>query len=130
MTDLTEMVEWLRREIESDKTAADEAPSGPWRADEEGCCVTNEVEGTFISADVDNGDPRPPIRHVVRHDPRDTIARCEAELAIIDSFAHWDHSGRFADLAAELHWSILGQVVQRLAYGYRHRPGWKESWKA
>ena len=66
------------------------------------------------------------------NDPRDTIARCEAELAILD-----EHGGapgidpgevccvRCGDYPQEPH---PCRTVRLLASGYRHRPGYQEAW--
>ena len=59
------------------------------------------------------------------NDPQDTIARCEAELAILDEHGPWD-------LDADAYCSACGDVpqvaypcrtVRLLTGGYKHRPG-------
>lgn len=79
--------------------------------------------------------------HMVLQQPRDTIARCEAELALLDKIppvletlgwiaysegqgaAHPDKPGEYLaeDEPAEY-------FVKLLAVGYRHRSGFKPSW--
>jgi len=93
-----------------------------------GCCG--------LRADGRNVD----LKHIALHDPRDTIARCEAELALLDKLMpvlrqlgeiaygegqgaeHPDQPGEYiAEEAAEY-------LVELLAAGYRHRPGFKAEW--
>lgn len=76
------------------------------------------------------------FEHIIRHDPRDTIARCEAELAILD-----DHS-RQANGACRTcitqrndypeEWVSVAYpcpVARLLCSAYRHQSGYREEWK-
>ena len=82
------------------------------------------------------------------NDPRDTIARCEAELAILEEHAsegdgRWPECVRCADthparcecgrLAGE-HWrgaySYPCATVRLLGSAYKHQPGYREEWAA
>lgn len=73
--------------------------------------------------------------HVAANDPRDTIARCDSELAILDMAEReiaaapegsWDWDS--ADEVSRA--STLEDVVRLLAQGYRHRPGYRaEDWE-
>ena len=62
------------------------------------------------------------------NDPRDTIARCDAELAILDEYVAairiTDAIGAGLDDAAR----ALDRAVRHLASGYSHWPGYKEEW--
>jgi len=86
---------------------------------------------------VDNG--RREFDHIIRHDPRNVVARCEAELAILDEHQHVPASykvpqfpsnppfgciicGRNDDgTIAPVGWCA---TVRLLASGYKHRPGY------
>jgi len=72
------------------------------------------------------------------NDPRDTIARCEAELAILDlceeavsrgeqSDGRW-HDGRDPDEVErdEALASLAEEMRALVASGYKHWPGWRE----
>ena len=65
--------------------------------------------------------------HIAANDPQDTIARCEAELAILDLYeqqaAKWYENAMQEDRA----WT-LWPVIALLASGYRHRPGYRAEW--
>ena len=72
------------------------------------------------------------FEHIVRHDPRNEAARCEAELAILDWFEYVlsDAPQRFGEdspvvTATRAHGR---EVARLLAMGYKHRPGYKEGW--
>jgi hypothetical protein len=94
---------------------------------------------------IDNG--RAQVEHVIRNDPRNAVARLEAELAILDLYAATlaitqkppvmpeGHpaagmiSARdYLDAKREL--AVLEPVVRLLASGYKHRPGYQEEWSA
>ncbi|MGS2645868.1 DUF6221 family protein [Streptosporangium sp. G12] len=106
------------------------------------CCSTSEG----LDAD---------LKHIAIHDPRDTIARCEAELVeldVIEAIPHqrvhddeWFSCSQARDEHGELscyHDNRVGEpcdcgrdaLVDRLirakAYGYRHRPGFNPEWVA
>jgi len=82
------------------------------------------------------------------NDPRDTIARCDAELAILDELAAAT-ARRKAEAADYGAWAAgdapavrpafsgpdvkliegLERAVRLLGWGYRHRPGYREEWR-
>ena len=112
-----DMLSWLRNVIEGDKAAAERAtPPPPF----------------VLTEDAD---------HLMRQNPRDTIARCEAELAMLDklppvlSRLGWiaegegqgaPHPGRPGEYMAED--AVADYFVKLLASGYRHRPGFRPEW--
>lgn len=80
-------------------------------------------------------DGRREVEHVIRHDPRNAAADCEAKLSVLDlcervigedEHAHEDcgAAGSWTGLA------VARLAVRRMAYGYRHRKGYREAeWK-
>lgn len=161
---------WLRYQIRLRLVTArcamgDEAPiSGAWSYDEQGRPVPC-IQGTSWQSSVPDGvwnceDPDDicaDLRrlshdagvHIAANDPRDTIARCEAELASLDLYERtaviakapperWA-GGRpgpvppgmvsaqdYLDAQREL--AVLVYVVRQIGHGYRHWPGWQEAW--
>ena len=91
MSSEEEPVAWLRAQIGARKAVAEAATCAPWEA--EGDDPTDDE----VWIDVDGEDWRMLIcrgpqshenmLHVAANDPQDTIARCEAELAILDEHA-------------------------------------------
>lgn len=75
---------------------------------------------------------RRPINPMRSHEMRDLIARCEAELAILD-----EHEARDKDADLMLgpntlrqrEWSGLRLAIRLLGSGYQFRPGYREEWK-
>ena len=162
MTADQQMVAWLRFQILARKAAAEAATEGPWEVTgqdglDDAWQIYGGVDkngGTLV--DWNSGEPvEVPVRHrvatlnyedgggvwrredadhIVLNQPRDTIARCEAELRILndyDDFARVaaDHPSPPGDPSwAELSAGILGDVIGDLAYAYRHRPGFDSSW--
>lgn len=135
---MDELTAWLRATIQGDKALAEAAPPAPWTANTEhdevlaadGIAV---AEGFALSG----RQLRAAVDHITRHDPRDTIARCEADLELLDEHKHAiTHSG-LECLSCHVHYGSNGSVrsgagycrtVRLLAYGYRHRDGWQEGW--
>ena len=148
-------VAWLRAQIEERKAAAEAATPGPWEP--EGDDPTDDEVYTGGDDDASFGwrlaicrGPRSHenMLHIAANDPRDTIARCEAELAILDEH---DES----DTPEELrhgHWEGHGsnerwirdepndcpvcreespcRTVRLLAGGYKYRPGFPAAFAA
>jgi hypothetical protein len=130
-------VAWLRRRIEERRYLATHAielgNAAAWTELSSGVLMT-------IAADApqDRRDGVHPLgdssltRLMEANDPQDTIARCEAELAILDEH----RAGRGID-PGELCCVTCGdfpqvlfpcRTVRLLASGYRHRPGYEEAW--
>jgi hypothetical protein len=142
---VSEMVEWLRATIEGDKAAAEEAAKvypPPWTLREkdpggdERDWDIHEAEYAFIKACSTcehSGIHEAPGRHIAIHDPRDTIARCDAELAILDLYAEADYKRDHPGPADPTHLTTaflaIGEAVGLIGDGYRHRDGWKDEWR-
>ena len=74
---------------------------------------------------INNG--RREFDHIIRHDPRDAVADCEAKLAILDEHGPNDTFGP-DDICCSACGDVPQvpfpcQTVRLLASGYRHRPG-------
>jgi Family of unknown function (DUF6221) len=154
-----EMVTWLRSQVEARKATAEAATCAvPWEA--EGDDPTDDevwidVDGQEWRLVILRGpDSHENMLHVAANDPRDTIARCEMELAVLDG--HYilhreDRSEVYEEFSVvriggadkdcgcvTCHYYGQGGVkghgicytVRRIALGYRHWPGWKEEWGA
>jgi len=134
-----DLLSWLRQTIEGDKLLAE--------------AVKDPVEISMGAEYVGNCGSDEAAEHIRCHDIRDTIARCEAELAeldVIEAIPHqrvhddeWFSCSQARDEHGELscyHDNRVGEpcdcdrdaLVDRLirtkAYGYRHRPGYRPEW--
>lgn len=152
---------WLRSTIQGDQAAAEKASPGPWvNAGQAGVDdawqihgAPTEETGTWWDDDAQDMLPVPSrvatlnyedgggvwrredADHIVTHQPRDAIARCSAELAIIKRYTEIK---RIADqnerrrsehnYAADTAAALL-DAIEWLVQGYRHRPGYG-SWEA
>ena len=148
-----EPVAWLRAQIEARLALAREAspktdghwwrrtadighdvvePVGPLWAGVPVLDVDGDVFGGDYIVVYDEGAPSDAqFDHIAANDPQDTIARCEAELAILD-----DHGGEhmcFENSHDGNTWSwYIGdcRIMRMLASGYKYRPGYRvEDWK-
>ncbi len=71
-------------------------------------------------------DGRREADHIRRQDPRNTVARCEAELAILDEHADgWQIGDPLRDCQWEA-WPC--HTLRLLASGYKHREGYAQHW--
>lgn len=139
---MPDLISWLRSTIEGDLAAAkaaDKASPGPWvNTGQYGCGDAWQIYGapTEESGDEWNDEAqdvvpapskvaaaayedgggvweREAADHMVLQQPRDTIARCEVELAIIAECLTVPGRGTLAE-----------RVIEGLARGYRHRDGY------
>ena len=175
MSSEEEPAAWLRAQVEARLVLAREAAEGTdghwWRRmvdaghfddhrlEPVGALYAGEpvldVDGDVLGGEdivvYDEGRPSDvQFDHIAANDPQDTIARCEAELAILDLYertlaivrAPVDLKALAAEkpvirelrardyLDAERELCVLWEVVRLLAGGYKHRPGYKEEdWK-
>ena len=94
---------------------------------------TARVRASDLPAAIVN-DGRREADHIRRHDPLNTVADCEAKLAILDAClpdASMDEAVDNGDISAEEYVSTeaMGAIVLRLlAAGYRHRDGYARYW--
>lgn len=166
----SEPVTWLRQQVEARRALAAEAcpntdghwwrrewevyadggrePVGALYAGEPVLDSDGEVSGGDYIVVYDEGAPsQAQFGHIALNDPRDTIARCDAELAVLD-----EYTGALARRAAEAadyaEWIAgtapedtprfpgphpatipgLERAVRHLATAYRHHPGYQEQW--
>jgi hypothetical protein len=128
---MTDLVQWLREQIAEDRTTALDCAGAPWVND-----VTAMVHVDPIAirenkwglghlgyvASADNSPIGDAYRaHIVRHDPRDVLAQCEAHTAILDRV---EAALRQPDSA----WDVGYAVLHALALAYQHRPGYRPEW--
>jgi Family of unknown function (DUF6221) len=154
-----DLAAWLRPQIEARLTLAREAchgtdghwwrratdlgdggppePVGPLYSGEPDIGTDGEVFGGEHIVVYDEGAPSGwQFDHIAANDPRDTIARCEADLAILDL-----HCGEWLDedlddgdyrsrqvctRCDDGYWPC--RTVRLLGKGYRHRGGYRQEW--
>jgi hypothetical protein len=128
-----EAVAWLREQVlarrDKAQAAAEASAGGVWFAssseDSDQRSVRFTAQSTldprrqadyWVADRVDAAD----AEYIAANDPRDVIARCEAELGILDLYDIWKGWGAASEVAAD--------AVRHLAGGYRHSDGWAEHW--
>ena len=147
-----DMLSWLRATIEGDKAAAEANGDESWTAHDEGeyddwtivigdgSVKTADSCGCCCKGTLDEVE----AKHIALHDPRDTITRCEAELALLDLHEHVGTSSVASRLVGgkcepfgcavchEKDQIVWGEgvcaTVRLLATGWRHRPGFNPEW--
>ena len=99
---------------------------------------TEQSSGVLVTGDgteADRWDGTWPMgdstltRLMEANDPRDTIARCEAELAILDLHA----SNGYERYPECVHCAVESwpcRTVRSLGSAYKHQPGYREEWAA
>jgi Family of unknown function (DUF6221) len=164
-------VAWLRAAIEARKAVAEAAAPGPWQLENsdrdpywngrswefgpDASARRNvmrhwRVKGPRVGIESAGNDAYfvPDLEFIVLNDPQDTIARCEAELAILDQHEpvipvsleqearEWQEcrecgpNNNYPEIYAvpgkgEAFYPC--QTVRLLAGGYKHRPGFPAS---
>lgn len=130
---MEEMLTWLRATVEGDKALGEQATAGEWEpvVDDHGrgqvdASVWSKNIGYYITEKISSGSRhREDAAHINVHDPRDTIARCEAELELLDRCERVIANPETYDETAE---ELAEEVIRRLARGRRHREGFKPEW--
>lgn len=129
----SDLAAWLRTTITAEKSTAERATAGRWAVavDARGRWRVDVARWNDYLTDyeVTGRIVRPrnfrDAEHIALHDPRDTIARCEADLELIDGLAQVaDGAETYGGTAAWLAEDLLEDVAQ----GYRHRSGFKPEW--
>jgi Family of unknown function (DUF6221) len=142
---MSEALAWLREQIEGDESAARglaDLGSGHWIAVKNAgldWTVHDALGGMLQAPSMADCWGEAPAQFIAGNDPQDVIARCEAELAILDRHspvtAAYGPMERLPccgacspdeDMTYATSWPC-GTVLD-LASGYRHRPGYAEHW--
>ncbi|MEU4224302.1 DUF6221 family protein [Nonomuraea sp. NPDC026600] len=138
---MSDLLSWLKTTIEGDLAAAraaDEASPGPWvNTGQAGQDDAWQIHGAPTGETEVNWDGPEPVEspallqvatlnysdgggvwereaadHIVLQQPRDTIARCLSELAIVDEMIPTPNE----------------RLLRLIAAGYQNRPGWRDEW--
>jgi hypothetical protein len=129
-------VAWLRRQVEMRRGLArrtvELGSSLAWDEPSSGVLVTGEPpdgggtwDGTWPLGDSSL------TRLMAASDPQDTLARCEAELALLDEHGGEHMCYRSGRDGSTWDWWIGDCLVMTtLAGAYRHHEGWAEHWGA
>lgn len=144
---MSELVEWLRPLIVARKATAQSATPGPWSYNpgkqwhdgDDFVSLTDPQEfvgyggpspfrgAVAITGPAGNVQSMADAEHIALNDPRDVIARCDFELALLDTYEAWKETAeRDASKVDAL--DVLAWAVLRLATAYRHFDGYKEEW--
>jgi len=137
-----DLTAWLRATIEGDKAAAEANGDESWTAHDEGECdnwtiVTGDQgfkQGDSCGCCCKGTLDEVVAKHMALHDPRDTIARCEAELELLDLHKPGEYGECVTCHVGAQSCGCCGwgdfpcDTVKLLARGYQHRPGFKPSW--
>lgn len=145
MTGAGDLAAWLREQVQARLELArkaalcGEVKDGRWFADDDLDDEVCDDSGWRILAAVSGSHV---ALHVEANDPRDTIARCEAELAILEQHQPaedmgWlecrecgpnnDSSGVYARPGGgEEFYPCM--TIRLLGTGYRHADGYREKW--
>lgn len=154
---MNELADWLRAQIETRKVAAEAARGlrwdrkhetqhpgpGAWRAtDDVGELWIQEADGfdeiatdRLVSPEEYRSLDPAHVAHIVANDPRDTIARCDAELAILNLHVKGEYGECvICDFGAQscgcVGWDDWPcDTVRTVALAYAHRDGYRAEWR-
>jgi hypothetical protein len=135
MTD--DLTVWLRRAVEARKAlalGAIELGNLPeWTEPTSGVLVTTEPTASDIWYGTWALGDSTLSQLMAANDPQDTIARCEAELAILDDHAGVPVPGGSCPTCIVMHDGPYRpkspcKLIYMVAAGYRHWPGYQAEW--
>jgi hypothetical protein len=141
MSSEEEPVAWLRRRVENRlylaRHAIELGNAAEWHEPSSGVLVTGEPTETDVWHGTWPMGDSSLSRLMEANDPQDTIARCEAELAILDEHALADYGyGPYCRTCFDVGDGMPHAVpypcrtVGLLAGAYKHWPGYREEdWK-
>jgi Family of unknown function (DUF6221) len=126
----TDPVAWLRRQIEGDKWYAealieDEEVADRWEEPSSGVLQTGSPEAADHWAGCWPCGYSILSRHIVQHDPLNTLADCEAKLAILDTCVPILGDGINFTLGEQYR---AEEIIAHLVGAYKHREGFDEKW--
>lgn len=127
-----DLVTWLRRRIEERRYLAQHAielgNAEIWTELSSGVLMTIAPDAPQDTWDGVHalGDSSL-TRLMEANDPRDTIARCEAELAILDMYEQQHAKAPRNAMEEDRTW-LLADVVSLLGSAYKHRDGYQAAW--
>lgn len=137
----TELAPWLRQRIRERRYLAERAielgNAEVWIEQSSGVLVTGEPTETDVWHGTWPMGDSSLTRLMEANDPRDTIARCEFELAVLDEHRPFDPESDwlrdFCATCGEIDHRKVGfpcRTVRLLGHGYRYRDGYREAaWK-
>lgn len=127
-----DMLSWTRQQIEARKALAESASPSPWSANAEHDEVL-AVDGERVADGfaLSGNQLRNTVDHIVFNNPRQIIADCEADLAVLE--LHDDLHDCVTPTSSQVfpagdHDEIPCPALQWLAFRYRHRPGYRPEW--
>lgn len=128
---MDEAVEWLREQVQARMATAKAASPGPWHASrepDEAVVYTTHYDPKGRQGYVTSATKREDAPFIAANDPQDVIARCEAELGILNLYRLWaaeDLNGNPALGAAAC---AVSDAVRHVASAYKYRDGYAEHW--
>ncbi|MEU4224307.1 DUF6221 family protein [Nonomuraea sp. NPDC026600] len=130
---MSDLLSWLRATIEGDKVAAEALDGEIWTAVKaHGDWHIQTSQDQTFGGDSEWGDLDPcEAVLIAAHGPRDVIARCEAELALL--VMHEDLHDCVTETGSQVFPAgdrdeILCPTIRALAQARRYRPGFNLAW--
>ncbi len=138
---MSDLVLWLRAQLDEDQRIAEAAEPGPWRVDGYKVYASHPVDKVVSSSESAN--------HIAGHDPNRVLREIDAKRALLAEYITTiEHMGKIAEtlsrlrgkdqnpLVSEMEWSsaihkrdALHGVLRLLALPYTDRPGYREEWR-
>ena len=144
---MSDLVAWLRAQLDEDERAAHSATSGPWTNDDplaRDGVFAPAIDGFVVDCDYVRMGPFAVhnATHIARHDPTRVLADVEAKRQILELHDLIDNGAGKPD--SRFCWNCFGdrhynadvitapiwcQTVRLLALPYADRPGYLEGWR-
>ncbi|WP_406309973.1 DUF6221 family protein [Streptomyces sp. NBC_00623] len=116
---MDDLVRWLGEQLDEDERIAKAATPGPWHARDDGVVSDDGVHWPVAYTDARLGSAD--VVHISEHDPtrlfNEITFKCKLHAWALNSLR------REAPDQVEM-------VIRLIAETYRHRPGYREEWRA
>jgi hypothetical protein len=130
---VSDLITWLRAQLDEDEQVASAASPGPWRSNAEHDEI-HAVDGITVAEGfaLSGRQLRATVDHIVRWDPARALAEVDAKRRILDLLAETLNgaSEYFTVESCDEVDAILAERTMRLlALPYAERPGYREEWR-
>lgn len=133
---MSDLIEWLRAQLDADEATAGSATSGPWSNDDplaRDGVFASAIDGFVVDCDYAHMGPFAVhnATHIALHDPASVLADIAAKRAILDAY---EEARSFYRDPANLHIPAgeahgLLTALRHLTTAYADRPGFREEWR-
>jgi hypothetical protein len=131
---MSDLVTWLRAQLDADERVAREAACAPWTAD---IPRAVHVDASAIAANpawrklgyVATVGWEADRQHIARWDPARALAEIDADRRILDAYESDNNRDLYGGCGDDCEWKALGWIIRVRATVYADREGYRDEWR-